>query len=123
MALGVVVVMILTGFVVLGFAAMKSGPAPDSGEQPEMAKPLAGSRELTYTMDHMFELYMKSHTSADLGRWNGTMGLNEWWPLRQTNYQEYQSRTAYPFALVYNLTLPRPPLTSTWVTRSRPGTG
>ncbi|MBU0685567.1 MAG: Ig-like domain-containing protein [Thermoplasmatota archaeon] len=102
MALAIVGVMVLTGFAVFGQATPKSAPAPDAEEQPEPANVLAGGRELTYSIDHMFELYEKSHDTADLGRWNGTMGLNGWWPLRQTGYQEYQARTSYPFVLVYD---------------------
>ena len=102
MAVAVVGVMILTGFAVLGQAVLKSAPAPAAKGQPEPAKILAGSREATYTIDHMFELYEKSHDPADLGRWNGTMGLNEWWPLRESYYQQYQARTEFPFVLVYD---------------------
>ncbi len=96
-ALAVVGVMVLTGFAIIGQSVVSNAP-----EQPEPAKTLAGAREATYTIDHMFELYMKSHNNADLGRWNGTMGLNEWWPLRQANYGEWQARTSYPFVLVYD---------------------
>ena len=102
MALAIVGIMVLTGFAVLGQAVLKGTPAPDAEEQPEPAKILAGSREATYTIDHMFELYEKSHAEADHGRWNGTMGLNDWWPLRDTFYQEYQARTTYPYVLMYN---------------------
>ncbi len=101
-ALAVVGIMVLTGFAVLGQAVLKSAPAPDAEEQPEPAKLLAGSREVTYTIDHMFELYEKSHNTADLGRWNGTMGLNGWWEWREDFYQEYQARTEFPFILNYN---------------------
>jgi hypothetical protein len=102
MALAIVGIMVLTGFAVLGQTALKSAPAPNANEPPERAQQLAGDREVTYSIDHMFELYLKSHVSADLGRWNGTMGLNDWWQLRQTNYQEYQARPSYPFVLVYD---------------------
>lgn len=103
LAIAIVGIMVVTGFAVLGQAGVKSTPAPGAVEQPGPAKALAGAREATYTIDHMFELYLKSHDPADLGRWNDTMGLNDWWsPLRETLYQEYQARTSYPFILVYN---------------------
>ena len=101
-AVAIIAIMVLTGFAVFGQAVHKSAPAPAAEEQPEPAKTLAGSREATYTIDHMFELYEKSHNPADLGRWNGTMGLNGWWPLRGSYYQEYQARTSYPYVLVSN---------------------
>jgi hypothetical protein len=90
--------MVLTGFAILGQAVLKSAPAPDEVD----AGITAGSREATYTIDHMFELYLKSHVGADLGKWTGTMGLNDWWTLRETKYQEYQARTTYPYVLVIN---------------------
>ena len=102
MALAVVGIMVLTGFAVLGQAVLKSAPAPAADEQPEPAKVLTGSREATYTIDHMFELYLKSHDPADLGKWNGTMGLNDWWTFREPLYWQYQARTTFPFVLVYN---------------------
>jgi hypothetical protein len=102
MALAVVGIMVMTGFAVLGQAVLNNAPAPAVEEQPEPAKALAGAREATYTIDHMFELYLKSHNPADLGRWNDTLGLNEWWPYRDSLYQEYQARTEFPFVLVYN---------------------
>jgi len=102
MAVAVVGIMVITGFAVLGQTVLKSAPAPAADEQPEPAKILAGNREATYTIDHMFELYQKSHDPADIGRWNGTLGLNEWWPLRGTLYQQYQARTSYPFVLVFD---------------------
>jgi len=101
MALAIVGIMVLTGFAVLGQTVLKTAPAPDA-EQDETAKQLAGGREATYTIDHMFELYEKSHDPADLGRWNGTMGLNDWWVKREALYQEYQARTAYPYVLFIN---------------------
>jgi hypothetical protein len=94
-ALAIVGVMVVTGFAVLGHTVVKSAPEQQASVQ-------AGTREATYTMDHMFELYLKSHDPADLGRWNNTMGLNDWWTLRETNYQEYQARTTYPYVLVLN---------------------
>lgn len=102
LALAIVGIMVLTGFAMLGQAHQKGAPAPTNDEQTEPAKALAGSREATYTIDHMFELYLKSHVAGDLGRWTGTMGLNDWWTLRNSLYQEYQARTAYPFVLVFN---------------------
>jgi hypothetical protein len=108
MALAVVGIMVLTGFAVFGQAVVKSAPAPAADEQPESAKALAGSREMTMTIDHMFELYLKSHDPDELGRWNGTMGLNDWWGYggvartRWTMYQEYQARTEFPFIMNYN---------------------
>jgi hypothetical protein len=101
-AIAIVGIMVLTGFAVFGQAVHKSAPAPAAEEQPEPAKTLAGSREATYTIDHMFELYQKSHDPAALGRWNGSMGLNGWWSLRETLYQEYPARTSYPYVLVSN---------------------
>jgi hypothetical protein len=108
MALAIVGILVVTGFAFLGQAVVKSAPAPAADEQPEPAKALAGSREMTMTIDHMFELYLKSHDPADLGKWNGTMGLNDWWGVggvpgtRWTLYQEYQARTSFPFILNYN---------------------
>jgi hypothetical protein len=109
MALAIVGIMVVTGFAFLGQAVIKSAPAPDAIEQPEPAKDLAiGPREVTYSIDHMFELYLKSEDPADLGRWGGTMGLNDWWGvggvpgLREVAYQEYQARTTFPFILSYN---------------------
>ena len=102
MALAIVGIMVVTGFAVLGQTVLKGTPAPDAQEQPEPAKILAGTRNVTYTIDHMFELYEKSHDPADLGRWNGTMGLNDWWPFREAYYDEYIARSTYPFILMYN---------------------
>ena len=102
MALAVVGIMVLTGFTVLGKAVHNNAPAQAEVEQPEPAKVLAGAREATYTIDHMFELYQKSHDPADLGRWNGTMGLNEWWQLRAGYYQQYPARQEFPFVMVYD---------------------
>ena len=101
-ALVVVGIMVLTGFVALEQTVLNSATVPNVQGHPEPAEVLAGSREATYTIDHMFELYLKSHDSADLGRWNGTMGLNGWWPLRQANYGQYQARSEFPYVLVYN---------------------
>ncbi|MBU0685136.1 MAG: hypothetical protein KJ653_04730, partial [Candidatus Thermoplasmatota archaeon] len=102
MALAIVGIMVVTGFAVLGQAVVKSAPAPSPVEQPEPASVLAGSREVNYTIDHMFELYEKSHDPADLGRWTDTMGLNGWWTFRESDYYEYQARTTYPYILVYD---------------------
>jgi len=97
MAFVVVGVMVLTGFAIVGQMAPKAPAAS------EPAKTMAvGAKEMTYTIDHMFELYMKSHDPAMLGHWNMTMGLNEWWPLREDQYQEFQCRQTYPFILNYN---------------------
>ena len=101
MALAVIGVMVLTGFAVLGPVGPNGGPAQDPEDKTQTAKTLVGSREATYSIDHMFELYQKSHDPADLGRWNGTMGLNEWWQLKEGMYQQYQARLEFPFVLVY----------------------
>jgi hypothetical protein len=98
-AVVVVGVMVLTGFAVLGQGILKT-PTATVDEPVKVAA--VGPREATYTIDHMFELYLKSHTPADHGRWTDTLGLNEWWPLRETGYQEYQVRDTYPFVLNYN---------------------
>jgi len=115
MALAIVGIMVLTGFAVIGQGVLKSAPAPDV-DQPETARPLAGNREVKYTMDlsHMSELYLKQVNGTSMGRWNGTMGLNTWWQPRQTGYGEWQARSSstdydnipggssYPYALVYD---------------------
>ena len=102
LVLAVVGIMVVTGFAVMGQAVLSKAPDKVAVDQPAPVKALAGSREATYTIDHMFELYLKSSDPADLGRWNGTMGLNTWWPYRESLYQEYQARTTFPYVLVYN---------------------
>ena len=100
MAIAVVGVMLLTGFVIFGQMAIVKTPAAS-----EPARTTAvGSREATYTIDHMFELRYKSHDPLKLGHWNDTMGLNDWWgpTLREGLYQEYQMRSTYPYILNYN---------------------
>ncbi len=100
MAVVVVGLMALTGFAVLGQVVLKT-PAVVPTPIPASASAI-GPREATYTIDHMFELYQKSHNPADLGRWNMTMGLNEWWTYRESIYYEYQLRSTFPFILNYN---------------------
>jgi hypothetical protein len=101
-AIAVAVTMVLTGFAVLGQAGLKSASSHDAEERTTPAEVESGGRETTYTIDHMFELYLKSHEPADLGRWNGTMGLNDWWVNREVLYQEYQARSTFPFVLIFN---------------------
>jgi hypothetical protein len=97
MAFTVVGVMLLTGFAVFGQVASKTPAATVPAKATAV-----GDREANYTIDHMFELYLKSHDPAKLGHWNDTMGLNEWWDYRSDQYQEYQLRREFPFILNYN---------------------
>ena len=104
MSLSVVIIglMIVTGFAALAQTLVSEEQAPDDSVQLPQAEALAGTREATYTIDHMFELYLKSHDPSDLGRWNGTMGINEWWPIRQETYLQFQARSEFPYVLVHD---------------------
>lgn len=99
-AIGVVGVMVFAAGVTLLPAIAKNANEP--------ARTLQLGQEVTYTVTNMFELYKKPQndppwsTYAELGRWNGTMGVNSWYDLRKVGYDEWIVRDSYPFVLSYN---------------------
>lgn len=115
LAFTIVGLMIVSTLVIAVPAILQMGGAPQD-EVPVNIKANNGQREATYTIDHMFEVYMKDQdfeksahnngigvTADELGHHNTTMGWMEWLnnsagnSPRQTGYGEITLRNNYPY--------------------------
>ncbi|MBN1677312.1 MAG: hypothetical protein JW880_02120, partial [Candidatus Thermoplasmatota archaeon] len=81
--------------------------APKVGEQlaPEDDVPAyiqAGEREVTYTISHIGESYLKDSSESAMGRHGSTPGLSEFWEQRQINYGDTVIHDAFPYGIGYN---------------------
>ncbi len=83
--------------------------APTAGKQPQQvaedvpAHVLApGDREVTYTMSHMGESYLKDSSESALGRHGSTPGLSDWWPARTIGYGDTVMHNEFPYSVGYN---------------------
>jgi len=97
LAIGIIAIMVISAFAMLTPSRSYDS---DLDEQPVPAGiEYGGDRETTYTISDMFQSYMKSRDYADLGRTNGTSGLNEWWDFRESGYGELIIRDTYPYII------------------------
>ncbi|OGS42871.1 MAG: hypothetical protein A3K67_05355 [Euryarchaeota archaeon RBG_16_62_10] len=103
-ALALCAIMVVSAFVSFGpLVAEKDVGLEEKMNAAETSATTAVSpREVSLTMSNMFEIYVKDQNGSSMGRWSDTMGLNGWWPLRQSNYGEWMARGTYPFVLCYD---------------------
>jgi len=81
-----------------------------TGTASQLVSLVSRAPKITVTISNMFEMYRKYLTDtpnyltdyANLGRWTGVMGVNEWMNLRKPNYQEWMVTYTYPFIMTYN---------------------
>jgi hypothetical protein len=83
--------------------------APSAGEQPQNVAEdqpanvqAEGDREVTYTMSHIGESYLKDSSLSAMGRHGDTPGVSEWWPLRTVGYGDTVIHNAFPYTIGYN---------------------
>lgn len=98
LALAIVGIMIISSMALIAPSIeMDNG---DSEEEITASIENGGSREETIKISHFFDSFLKPTDYSQLGRHNGTSGLNSWFALR-TAYQEYTLRDNYPYLVVY----------------------
>ncbi len=83
--------------------------APKAGEQPMALTPdkpaqtqAEGDREVTYTISHIGESYVKDSSVSAMGRHGSTPGVSEWWVQRKANYGDTVIHDAFPYGIGYN---------------------
>ena len=99
-AIAMVAIMVTSAFVLL---VPLAGNQPQASENPKEAYMLApGDREVTYTMSHIGESYLKDSSEPAMGKHGSTPGLSEWWPLRTVGYGDTVMHNAFPYSVGYN---------------------
>jgi hypothetical protein len=100
-AVVMVVIMVASGFVMIA-PTLKLNH--DDSKQAPRENPagitLGGPREVTYTVSHMLESYLKQSDATH--SWEGnTPGLNSWWGARFTTYADVIVRNQFPYVIGY----------------------
>ncbi len=99
-AIAMVAIMVASAFVMLVPMAKQQTAAPGL-ETPAHAQ-APGDREVTYTLSHIGESYLKDSSLSAMGRHGSTPGVSEWWTMRQANYGDTVIHNAFPYGIGYN---------------------
>ncbi|HEX9907407.1 MAG TPA: hypothetical protein VGB78_02935, partial [Thermoplasmata archaeon] len=99
-AMAMVAIMVTSAFVLL---VPLAGEKQQATEDEKLAYVLApGDREVTYTMSHIGESYLKDSSESAMGRHGDMPGVSEWWPLRTVGYGDTVIHNSFPYAIGYN---------------------
>lgn len=100
-AVAVVLIMVASAFVML-MPVVKHSASPIK-EDPAKTQAPPGAREVTYSISHMGEAYMKDSSDKDGARGvcNSTPGLNTWWEKRKALYSDTIVHNSFPYAIAY----------------------
>jgi hypothetical protein len=95
-----VAIMVTSAFVLL---VPLAGNQPQASEDPKEAYMLApGDREVTYTMSHIGESYLKDSSDVAMGRHGDTPGVSEWYAMRTIGYGDTVIHNSFPYTIGYN---------------------
>lgn len=100
-AVAIVAIMVLSGFVMIA-PTLKMDHKKSTAPKDNPAQiTIGGTHYVNTTISNMFESYQKV-TTANGGSHGSTLGLNDWWTVRNTAYGDVVVRSAYPFVIGYN---------------------
>jgi len=104
LAMAVVAVMVASAFVVVSPVLSKSPNGANSPDDDKTAKiELGGARKITYKISNIGESYLKPTDYSKLGRHNHAQsGVNSWFIVRNTNYNDTIIRDKYPYVVSYD---------------------
>lgn len=97
-AFAVVLVMVATAFAMI-VPTMKAPVSAPVEDTPAHAQ-APGDREVTYTISHVGESYLKD--SSAMGRHSSTPGVSQWWENRRINYGDTVIHNEFPYGIGYN---------------------
>jgi len=102
LAMAMVAIMVGAAFVML-MPAMNQSATPPVKKEPAYTQAPPGAREVTYSISHMGEAYMKDSSDKDGARGvcNSTPGLNTWWEKRKAAYSDTIVHNAFPYVIAY----------------------
>lgn len=98
-AIAMVAIMATSAIVMM---APKVGEQPLTPETDFPAYIQAGEREVTYTISHIGESYLKDSSVSAMGRHGSTPGVSEWWEQRRLNYGDTVIHNSFPYGIGYN---------------------
>ncbi len=97
LAFAVVAIMVATAFAAL--APALRADHTKVAQNPNVSASAIGAREVSYTLDHMFESYTK--VSAVQSSHSGPAGINTWWYNRCATYGDVVIRDHFPYVIGY----------------------
>ena len=104
LAVAVVAIMVASAFVAVSPSLSKSPKgvsAPDEEQSAEIE--IGGTRSIKYEMFDVGESYLKPTDYSKLGRHDHSQsGINSWFPVRNTNYNDTVIHSSYPYVVSYD---------------------